>query len=103
MYLTCKAFGCKFIASTPHWDTVDERTSLFCDGTRKFLSGEKIDFLDLDMLIPHSDTSIHNDGIHWTEKGLEIMSDEWYKKIVGEDLFGLNPASSQSAMTVNAH
>jgi len=84
----------KFLASTAHWvspqpNQVTQNTRL-----REFFNQTHINYVDVDALLGHNDWSLHVDQVHWTSKGLDVLSDEWMKKIVADDLLGLNAKPS---------
>ena len=89
MRATCLEFNCKFVASIPHWVETNDDLLNFDNRTKDFLKSEKIDYLDLENELPHNDFSIHSDKVHWTEKGLNLMADLWFKKITAEKLLGI--------------
>lgn len=89
MRAACLEYDCKFVASVAHWANFDEEILNFDQGVRDFYSSEKINFLDLQKELPHNDFSIHSDKVHWTEKGLNLMADIWFKKIIAEKLLGI--------------
>lgn len=86
MRSTCREYGCNFVASIPHWFAPHAGVIQFDDNARKSFAEEKINFLDLENILPHNDRTIHTDEFHWTRKGFEAISDEWFKKIVDENL-----------------
>lgn len=88
MRATCQEYECKFVASIPHWVKVDDKLADFDEQVRDFLESEKIDFLDFQNKLPHDDFSIHSDKVHWTEKGLNLVADIWFEKIIAENLLG---------------
>lgn len=89
MRATCKEYNCKFAASIPHWVSVDDKLQYFDDQVRDFYKMEEINYLDAENELPHNDFSIHSDNVHWTEKGLEMVADIWFKKITSEKLLGI--------------
>lgn len=86
MRATCQEYKCKFVASIPHWVTIDALLSNFDENVRKFFQEENINYLDLQNILPHNDYSIHADAFHFTNKGLDLVAEEWFKKIVKENL-----------------
>lgn len=80
----------KFLASTSHWVAPEQKQTLQNSRLRDFFRQTQINYLDIDSLLPHNEWSIHVDQVHWTPKGLEMLSDEWAKKIIADDLLGLN-------------
>jgi len=79
-------YGSQFVASIPHWVHMTRRLGYYDDTLRKFYRDNKMNFLDLQTALPHEDYSIHTDQVHWTEKGVEMMANEWSKKIIKENL-----------------
>ena len=89
MRATCMEYGCKFVASVPHWVEVTDDIEFFDAKARAFFAKEDINYLDLQNLLPHNDFSIHSDRVHWTEEGLELMANIWFEKIIAEKLLGI--------------
>ncbi len=94
MRATCLEYNCKFVASLPHWITIDDNAKYFDENTRNFFQRENFNFLDTESIIPHDDYSLHVDSVHWTEKGLQLLADEWLKKITSEDLLSIESSSA---------
>lgn len=80
----------KFLASTQHWLEPAPKIKSMNSDLREFFGRYQIDYLDLDELLPHGDSSIHTDAVHWSEKGLDQVAELWKTKIVSSDLLGLN-------------
>jgi len=80
----------RFVASTAHWTEPPPKISAMNADLREFFQRNRIDYLDLDEALPHHDSSIHTDAVHWTEKGLDEVAEQWKTKIVAADLLGLN-------------
>ena len=80
----------RFIASTAHWAEPGQKIDLMNSALRDFFQRFQIDYLDLDGLLPHHDLSLHTDAVHWTEKGLDQVAEQWKTKIISSDLLGLN-------------
>jgi hypothetical protein len=80
----------RFVASTAHWTEPPPKISAMNAELRNFFQQNRIDFLDLDEALPHHDSSLHTDAVHWTDKGLEAVAEQWKTKIVASDLLGLN-------------
>ena len=89
MRATCVEYDCKFVASIPHWVNTSNELLNFDKQVRDFFGSEEINYLDLQNELPHGDFSIHSDKVHWTEKGLGLMADIWFKKIISEKLLGI--------------
>ncbi len=89
MRASCREYDCKFVASIPHWVNVDDELQDFDKQVRDFFKSEGINYLDLENDLPHNDFSIHSDKVHWTEKGLNLMADTWFDKIIAEKLLGI--------------
>jgi len=85
-----REYGARFVGSIPHWVTVTEERNAFDNKIRNFFNTEKISYLDLQSLLPHDDFTLHVDQVHCTAYGLERVSDQWVKKIVDENLLGIN-------------
>ena len=83
-------YKARFAGSTAHWVNPVDRQVIQNTKLKEFFGREHITYLDLDALLAHDDWSLHVDQVHWTTKGLELVSDEWSKKIIAEDLLGLN-------------
>ena len=79
-----------FVASTSHWVEPAPKINLMNSELRQFFQRYQLDYLDLDQLVPHGDWSLHNDPVHWSEKGLDQVAELWKTKIVSSDLLGLN-------------
>ena len=79
-----------FVASTSHWAEPSAKINSMNSELREFFRRNQIDYLDLDGLLPHQDWSIHSDTVHWTEKGLEQVADQWKTRIISSNLLGLN-------------
>lgn len=79
----------RFVASTAHWSDPSPKISAMNADLREFFQRNRIDYLDLDEALPHHDSSIHTDAVHWTEKGLDEVAEQWKTKIVAADLLGL--------------
>ena len=82
-------YKARFAAATAHWTTPEEKVILMNAELRRFFAEQKIDYLDLDSLLPHNDWSIHVDPVHWTVKGLDMVAERWQEKIVSSDLLSL--------------
>ena len=89
MRAACLEYGCKFVASIPHWVATGDELSNFDNQVRDFFKNEEINYFDFQNELPHDDFSIHSDKVHWTEKGLGLMADIWFKKILSEKLLGI--------------
>lgn len=89
MRATCQEYECKFVASVPHWVETSDELSNFDNQVRDFFKNEKINYLDLENELPHGDFSIHSDKVHLTEKGLDLMANIWFEKIIAEKLLGI--------------
>ncbi len=83
------AHEAKFLAATSHWVRPGEKVSAMNEELRRFFARERIDYLDLDTLLPHDDWSLHVDEIHWTREGIERVAEEMQKKIVKGNLLGI--------------
>jgi hypothetical protein len=82
-------YGAKFLAATAHWVTPAKKVSAMNEELRAFFTRERIDYVDLDALLPHDDWSLHVDEVHWTREGIERVAEEMQKKIVAENLLGM--------------
>jgi hypothetical protein len=82
--------GAKFIAATAHWNQPSPKIVLMNSELRDFFQRSRMDYLDLETLLPHDDWSIHSDPVHWTRKGLDDVAEQWQMKIISSDLLGLN-------------
>lgn len=82
----CREYKCQFVASIPHWAVTNDFLEYFDSATRSFFQQENIDYLDLQSILPHNDYSIHSDFVHWTDKGLDLIAEEWLKKITSRNL-----------------
>jgi hypothetical protein len=80
----------RFVASTAHWAEPPAKIDAMNSDLRDFFQRNQIDYLDLDELLPHHNSSIHTDAVHWTEKGLDQVAEQWKTKIIAADLLGLN-------------
>jgi hypothetical protein len=80
----------RFVASTAHWSEPPPKIEAMNSDLRDFFQRNQIDYLDLDELLRHHDSSIHTDAVHWTEKGLDQVAEQWKTKIISADLLGLN-------------
>ena len=78
------------MSSTAHWVEPAPKINLMNSELREFFRRYQLDYLDLDQLLPHGDWSLHNDPVHWSEKGLHQVAELWKTKIVSSDLLGLN-------------
>lgn len=79
-------YGAKFVAATAHWVSPDTKVRAMNNELRVFFNRERINYLDLDAMLPHNDYSIHIDNVHWTREGIERVAELWEQKIVGENL-----------------
>jgi hypothetical protein len=91
-----REYNAGFVAATAHWQTPDELAVRQNTSARAFFEREGIDYLDVDALLPHDDPSIHDDPVHFTLKGNEMMASEWAAKVIRDDLLGLNPRTGGS-------
>jgi hypothetical protein len=83
-------YNAKFLAATAHWTQPNQTVLTLNDRLRTFFAENKIEYLDLDNLLPHGDWSLHVDAVHWTPKGLELVATHWQTKIVELNSLGLN-------------
>jgi len=80
----------RFVASTAHWAEPKQKIDLMNSNLRDFFQRSQMEYLDLDQLLAHHDWTIHSDPVHWTEKGLDQVAEQWKTKIISSDLLALN-------------
>lgn len=81
--------GARFLGNIPHWATVSPPLETYDRAMRDFFARERIAYVDLQATLPHGDVSLHTNQVHWTVKGLHAVADEWFKRIVTDDLLGV--------------
>jgi hypothetical protein len=81
-----EAYGGEFILATYHWYEESDTEQDYDERLRRLGAEQSIHLVDQAMFIPHGDTSIHIDGVHFTALGNEMMAQNYLEYLEANNL-----------------